>query len=237
MSLFARIAEETPLRLKVKTRKCAKPTPCGDRMRDNYRPDSPTDKMRPEAARVALLGNSLKSALMCRDVADITKYLKLLSGALDGIKKAVSSPKAQRALDYEQKIKCPTKHEDTIPGGKGDKLKTTDVDPDQLKLGVSVEMEHTTNRDIATEIALDHLAEDPKYYTRLKKVHKEQVDFPGRYSSVPTGSNRTGIGTAPPVDARQELENQDRKQKKPFPRRKSSVLRLPGVDGRDLRKR
>lgn len=64
-----------------------------------------------------------------------------------------------------------------IPGGEGHKLKPKDVDPAELKRGIAVEMEHTTDREIAKEIALDHLAEDPKYYTKLKKIHEEAMEF------------------------------------------------------------
>ena len=39
----------------------------------------------------------------------------------------------------------------------------------QLKIGISVEKEHTKKEDVAREIALDHLGEDPKYYAKLKK--------------------------------------------------------------------
>jgi hypothetical protein len=39
----------------------------------------------------------------------------------------------------------------------------------QLKIGISVEKEHTKNKDIAREIALDHLGENPKYYKKLKQ--------------------------------------------------------------------
>ena len=40
----------------------------------------------------------------------------------------------------------------------------------QLKLGIAVEMEHTNDKKIAKEIAMDHLVELPDYYTRLKKI-------------------------------------------------------------------
>ena len=66
---------------------------------------------------------------------------------------------------------------DMIPGGKGDKSKPGDFDPDQLKMGIEVEMEHTKDRRVAREIALDHLSEDPRYYTKLKKVHKEHASM------------------------------------------------------------
>lgn len=48
-----------------------------------------------------------------------------------------------------------------------------DVDPVELSMGISVEMEHTTCRLIAERIALDHLAEIKDYYTRLAKMESE----------------------------------------------------------------
>lgn len=54
-----------------------------------------------------------------------------------------------------------------LKGGVGDATATSTVNPAQLAIGVQVEMEHTNNEKIATEIALDHLTEDPAYYTKL----------------------------------------------------------------------
>lgn len=45
-----------------------------------------------------------------------------------------------------------------------------DYDPTQLKMGISVEHEHTNNPKIAEIIAKQHLAEDPVYYTKLKTL-------------------------------------------------------------------
>ena len=42
----------------------------------------------------------------------------------------------------------------------------------EFKKGIGVEMEHTTDREVAKEIALDHLFEDPKYYTKLIDMEK-----------------------------------------------------------------
>jgi hypothetical protein len=64
-----------------------------------------------------------------------------------------------------------------LVGGKGDELDEEDVDEDELMMGIEVEREHTTNKKIAKEIALDHLAEDPQYYTKLKLIHKENPEF------------------------------------------------------------
>jgi hypothetical protein len=47
---------------------------------------------------------------------------------------------------------------------------TKEVDEEQLKIGIEVEKEHTDNESVAEEIARDHLAEDPHYYTKLKKA-------------------------------------------------------------------
>lgn len=50
----------------------------------------------------------------------------------------------------------------------------------QLELGVAVEAEHTNNKEVAKEIALDHLWEDPEYYTKLIKARL--VDEPSALS-------------------------------------------------------
>ena len=50
-----------------------------------------------------------------------------------------------------------------------------DVDPKELSMGVEVEMEHTDDKAKAKIIALQHLAEDPKYYTKLKSLDLEEA--------------------------------------------------------------
>lgn len=44
----------------------------------------------------------------------------------------------------------------------------------QLDKGIKVELEHTKDKSVAREIALDHLAEDPKYYDKLDKAELEE---------------------------------------------------------------
>lgn len=46
-------------------------------------------------------------------------------------------------------------------------------DPEELRLGIEVEREHTNYKAIATIIAKQHLAEDPHYYSKLKKVENK----------------------------------------------------------------
>lgn len=44
----------------------------------------------------------------------------------------------------------------------------------ELKMGIEVEKEHTDDVALATKIAMDHLKEDPKYYTKLKAAGLEE---------------------------------------------------------------
>jgi hypothetical protein len=77
--------------------------------------------------------------------------------------------------------------EDQIKGGLADKLSLEDIskkfnfDVDKLKKelesGTKVEMEHTDDKSKAKEIAMDHLAEMPDYYTRLEKMEKDAKSF------------------------------------------------------------
>lgn len=72
---------------------------------------------------------------------------------------------------------------DKVKGGKADKLTpeqiakkhgvSVDKINQQINIGVPIELEHTNDRSLAREIALDHLEEFPDYYTRLKKMEKE----------------------------------------------------------------
>lgn len=67
------------------------------------------------------------------------------------------------------------KSDDKIPGGLADKRKPEDFDQEALKEGIKVEMEHTNDQNIAREIAMDHLTEDPEYYKKLKTIEKSKL--------------------------------------------------------------
>ena len=54
---------------------------------------------------------------------------------------------------------------EVLHGGIGDGKLPEDFDKEQVLLGMTVEMEHSDNPMIALEIVLDHLTEDPEYYT------------------------------------------------------------------------
>jgi hypothetical protein len=71
----------------------------------------------------------------------------------------------------------------TIKGGKSDKLSLKDIADkfgvsvdkikSQIQKGIKIESEHTSDKEKATEIAMDHISEFPDYYDRLEKMEKE----------------------------------------------------------------
>ena len=52
------------------------------------------------------------------------------------------------------------------------------IHPQELRMGIKVELEHTDDLDKAKKIALDHLAENPYYYTALKLAGVESPSAP-----------------------------------------------------------
>ena len=95
----------------------------------------------------------------------------------------------QDALAYKKSFK----EQNELQGGVGDKKNLYDIAKKhakskeaskiiqifdslkkELEKGIKVEMEHTKDKNKAKEIAMDHLTEDPKYYTKLKKVENKE---------------------------------------------------------------
>lgn len=81
--------------------------------------------------------------------------------------------------------KLKTIKEDKIPGGLADNKdvidlirkyggKNQDTIEAELIKGIKVEMEHTSDHNIALEIAIDHLWEDLHYYTKLATLNLEE---------------------------------------------------------------
>jgi len=117
--------------------------------------------------------------------------LSLPGGYINGAPKADDVKKVSKKLNNKGMSGYEEIDEDKIPGGlaKGktiiDLAKKYDekgyYDPKQyakeyikpkLMKGIKVEMEHTTDVRIATEIAMDHLWEDINYYEKLAKIEK-----------------------------------------------------------------
>lgn len=73
-------------------------------------------------------------------------------------------PKAKSKKQEEKK------GSNILVGGKGDNKKPSDFPKDVIDEAVNHETEHTSNKDVAKEIAVDHLTEDVDYYKKLKKI-------------------------------------------------------------------
>lgn len=76
--------------------------------------------------------------------------------------------------------------QERIPGGLAKGKHPSDFDPEQLAKGMKVELEHTPDRDVAREIAMDHLMEDPAYYDKLEKIEKHAKQYDGISFKPPT---------------------------------------------------
>lgn len=107
------------------------------------------------------------------------------------------SEKYKRSIDcnnpkgFSQKAHCAGKkkramnEKQILKGGLSDNMKLIDIAKKhkvsvedltkELNKGMKVEMEHTNSKTKAKEIAMDHLVEDPKYYSKLKKIETKEA--------------------------------------------------------------
>ena len=88
-------------------------------------------------------------------------------------------------------------YRDQLPGGRADRMLPAQFDSADLGEGTAHELEHTRDRKLAREIAMDHLAEDPKYYKKLRKLEKaEQMKLFGDHSGEGSRGARADIAKA-----------------------------------------
>lgn len=73
-----------------------------------------------------------------------------------------------------------------LTGGKAEQAhkQPKDFNPKSIRKGMKVEREHTTNRNVQREIAMDHLTEDPHYYEKLQKMEKAAFQLPGKLNNL-----------------------------------------------------
>lgn len=111
------------------------------------------------------------------------------------------------AIKYKQSFK-----EEKLEGGESDKMTIYDIAKKhkfdvkklevQLNNGIGVEMEHTKNKKIAREIAMDHLFEDPNYYKKLKKIENNEA----------TGSGSSGAYVGPLFGGKSDFIKKSQKE-------------------------
>jgi Protein of unknown function (DUF5661) len=64
---------------------------------------------------------------------------------------------------------------DQLAGGLADGKEITEYDLEELLTGIKFELEHTNDRFIALEIAMDHLERIPDYYVRARRLERDAV--------------------------------------------------------------
>lgn len=76
-----------------------------------------------------------------------------------------------KRIKENQEITIPSDDEfkDHLKGGAGDKKLPSEFDREELLKGIKDELEHTSDINIATEIAIDHLTNNPNYYSEMEK--------------------------------------------------------------------
>jgi DNA topoisomerase-1 len=84
----------------------------------------------------------------------------------------------------------------------------------QLRMGAAVELEHTGKSRLAMEIAMDHLAEMPDYYTRLKKMEKVKKAEAGEAIFHPCGIDTPGSGVALSGNVHDLIERDKRRRRR-----------------------
>jgi len=144
-------------------------------------------------------GISAISIIPAGDLAKLIKLRRLRKGFTKGVRAG-----RQFSKNYKQKGNR-FKITDSSGYGKPREYEVTEqlkprphikADPKELAMGIKVEKEHTTSEKAAKTIALQHLAEDPKYYSKLKKVegnvHENYADGKVKGKSRPGRVKRSG---------------------------------------------
>ena len=117
-----------------------------------------------------------------------------------------------------------------IPGGLADGMTLEDLAKkhkvnvdhlkEQLAKGVKVELEHTSDKKLAEEIAMDHLTEDPDYYDKLAGIEEDAGAFasldstPGMGEPVLAGPGITGSGDVPGAYNKDDSKSRGNKRKR-----------------------
>ena len=100
-------------------------------------------------------------------------------------------------VSYREFYEHITEDVDSLVGGVGDVTAPSNVNTKELSIGVQVEMEHTNDEKIATEIAMDHLTEDPQYYSKLVAAGLAKEFLPSSNSGL--GDPNQSINDAPRI--------------------------------------
>ena len=103
------------------------------------------------------------------DAVKILKSKRILNESKDGDDDAETLAMIDKiAKEKEGEEAVMAQYDESLNEAKKEKVDADRVHPNELSMGIRVEMEHTDDPEKAKKIALDHLAENPFYYTELK---------------------------------------------------------------------
>lgn len=145
-----------------------------------------------------LIKNGINPKLWVVDLTEKKNDLTdLINMAHDDITRTKGKDYSPDVHELQKWIDMNLNETEKLKGGLSDNMSLGDIAvkhkvdikdiTNQFLQGVKVEMEHTNDKQKAKEIAMDHLYEDPKYYTKLKKVEAKEM----------TGADSAGAFSAP----------------------------------------
>lgn len=187
-----------------------------------------------------LQGKGQAGSWDCDEWSKATKGKKLPEHVADGNKseKKSSIQKLAECLGSMVSKKLNKVAEEKLPGGVGDYRKPSEFPADVLHKAVTHELEHTTDRKVAEEIAMDHLTEDINYYDKLEKIENPKdktasalklISYWAKQSEVTTspgrgaGDNAANIIDVDSSDGISKAKPKEEKPKTHEPNRKFSL--------------
>ncbi len=108
-----------------------------------------------------------------------------------------TSKNASIALHYVVKAQRAKRWVPPITGGVADGRHPREFNRVSLIQGTIHELEHTDRASVAVKIAMDHLAEDPRYYKKLEKIeasrNPKRASQPRPPKGTPTDTNKFAL--------------------------------------------
>ena len=108
-------------------------------------------------------------------------------------------------------------------------LHPNQIHPQELRMGIKVELEHTDELDKAKKIALDHLAENPFYYTALKLSGIESPSVFTAKPPVKKGKKKETIQLVDLVNGMKKVKMPKADEKKKIKEAKFNVIGEPNA--------
>ena len=119
--------------------------------------------------------------------------------------------------------------EESLQEGKGKDLHPNQIHPQELRMGIKVELEHTDDLDKAKKIALDHLAENPFYYTALKLSGIESPSVFTAKPPVKKGKKKEAIQLVDLVNGMKKVKMPKAEEKKKLKEARYNIIGEPNA--------